>query len=321
MTAPALFLFFNRPDTARKVFAAIREARPERLFLAADGPRDLPPGEAQLCQKTRESVEILIDWPCEVHRLYREHNLGCRVAVSSAIDWFFFHVEEGVILEDDTLPDLSFFHFANAMLARYRNNLEIMHISGNNHQHGRVRGDGAYYASRFAHSWGWATWRRAWKLYDRDMAGFPENWEAVSAQCRLAAPIQAWWKMALENTRAGVVNTWDFQWHYTIMKNNGVCLIPNRNLVCNIGVGADATHMKTKDVASSIRPGCLTRFDAPSSLEINWDADQFDFNHSVTNYPFPWRTPTEIWREWRFKNKQSAQEALLIKSKHNKTRW
>jgi hypothetical protein len=146
------------------------------------------------------------------------------------------------------------------------------------------------------------------------MAGFPENWSAVSAQCRLAEPIQRWWKMALENTRAGVVNTWDFQWHYTIMKNKGVCLIPNRNLVCNIGVGADATHMKTKDVASSIRPGCLTRFDAPSSLEINWDADQFDFDHSVTNRPPPWRTPAEVWREWRFKKKQSAARGTAYQS-------
>jgi len=314
MTAPNLFLFFNRPETTQKVFSAIREARPERLFLAADGPRAALAGDAELCQKTRASVEVLIDWPCEVHRLYREKNLGCRDAVSSAIDWYFSNVEEGIILEDDTLPDPSFFHFATAMLERYRNNPEIMHISGNNHQHGRIRGDGAYYASRFAHSWGWATWRRAWKLYDRDMAGFPENWASVSAQCRLAEPIQRWWKMALENTRAGVVNTWDFQWHYTVMKNKGVCLIPNRNLVCNIGVGADATHMKTKDVASSIRPGCLTRFDAPSSLEINWDADQFDFDHSVTNHPPPWRTPVEVWREWRFKNKQSAARGTAYQS-------
>jgi hypothetical protein len=307
MTAPVLFLFFNRPDTARKVFAAIQEARPERLFLAADGPRDLQPGEAELCQSTRESVELLIDWPCEVQRFYREHNLGCRVAVSSAIDWFFSHVEEGIILEDDTLPDPSFFRFAEVLLERYRNKPEVMHISGNNHQHGRIRGDGAYYASRFAHSWGWATWRRAWKLYEREMAGFPGDWESIAARCDLAGPIKAWWKMALENTRAGVVNTWDFQWHYTIMKNTGLCLIPNQNLVCNIGVGANATHMKQKDVASSIRPGCLTRFDPPSRLEINHEADQFDFNHSVTNHPLPWRTPREIWREWQFKNKQKAQ--------------
>lgn len=303
MTAPVLFLFFNRPDTARNVFAMIREARPERLFLAADGPRDLQPDEAQLCQRTRESVEALIDWPCEVHRLYRDKNLGCREAVSSAIDWYFSHVEEGIILEDDTLPDPSFFHFANAMLERYREGDKVMHISGNNHQHGRIRGDGAYYASRFAHSWGWATWRRGWNLYDREMTGFPEHWDAIASRCNLPAAIKDWWHTALQNTRTGVVNTWDFQWHYTIMKNDGVCLIPNQNLVTNIGVGASATHMKKKDVASSVRPGCLQRFDAPTDLQIDQAADLFDFRYSVTNNPLPWRSLREVWRDWKFRKR------------------
>jgi hypothetical protein len=303
MTAPVLFLFFNRPNTARKVFAAIREARPEKLFLAADGPRELQSGETEFCQKTREGVEALIDWPCEVQRLYRERNLGCRVAVSSAIDWFFSHVEAGIILEDDTLPDPSFFRFAEVLLERYCYKTEVMHISGNNHQHGRIRGDGAYYASRFAHSWGWATWRRAWQLYDIGMPGFPDDWDLVASRCNLPTAIRNWWKEALENTRNGVLNTWDFQWHYTIMKNAGSCLIPNQNLVVNIGVGAAATHMKTKDVASSIRPGRLTRFDEPSSLAINHEADRFDFNYSVTNKPLPWRTPVEILRERSFKRK------------------
>lgn len=303
MKSPVLFLFFNRPKTAKAVFAAIRNARPPRLFLAADGPRESVAGEDKMCQETRASVEAMIDWPCEVQRLYREHNLGCRVAVSSAIDWFFSYVEEGIILEDDTLPDPSFFRFAEVLLERYRNKPEVMHISGNNHQHGRIRGDGAYYASRFAHSWGWATWRRAWQLYDIGMPGFPDDWDLVASRCNLPTAIRNWWKEALENTRNGVLNTWDFQWHYTIMKNAGACLIPNQNLVVNIGVGEAATHMKTQDVASSIRPGRLTRFDPPSSLQINHEADQFDFNYSVTNKPLPWRTPLEVLHEFAFKRK------------------
>jgi len=301
LNSPVLFLLFNRPKTAKAVFATIRDARPQRLFLTADGPRESVAGEDKLCHETRASVEAMIDWPCEVHRLYREDNLGCQKAVSSAIDWFFSQVEEGIILEDDTLPDPSFFQYAETLLERYRHNREVMHISGNNHQHGRIRGDGAYYASRFAHSWGWATWRRAWKLYERDMAGFPEEWDSIAARCNLQIPIKTWWKTALENTRAGVVNTWDFQWHYTIMKHAGMCLIPNQNLVVNIGVGAEATHMKKKDVASSIQLGRLSRFDAPSSLEINQEADFFDFRYSVTNHPLPWRNPSEVWREWKFR--------------------
>lgn len=301
MVSGILCLFFNRPQTVEQVFTAIRAARPERLFLAADGPRAGVAGEEEVCRKTRSAIDGMIDWPCEVHRLYRDENLGCRAAVSSAIDWFFSHVEEGIIMEDDTLPDASFFRFAESMLERYRGDAKVMHISGNNHQHGRIRGDGAYYASRFAHSWGWATWRRAWKLYDREMIGFPENWDAIASKCNLPVAIKDWWHTALQNTRAGVVNTWDFQWHYTIMKHNGLCLIPNQNLVVNIGVGAAATHMKKKDVASSIQLGRLSRFDAPSSLEIDRGADLFDFRYSVTNHPLPWRSLREVWLEWKFR--------------------
>lgn len=304
MKTSILFLFFNRPETTKQVLRAIQAAEPDCLFLAADGPRSDRMGEKALCAETRHLVESMIDWPCEVHRLYRQVNLGCRVAVSTAIDWFFDHVEEGIILEDDTLPSESFFSFAETMLDRYRDDGRVLHVSGNNHQHGRIRGDGAYYGSRFAHSWGWATWRRAWRLYDREIGGFPENWGQVACGCNLPDRIRDWWRLALSNTRQGVVDTWDFQWHYTVMKHQGLCLIPNRNLVVNVGVGDDATHMKKHDVASSIRLEQLTRFDAPSSLEVCIKADAFDFDHAVTNQKLPWRTPAEVLGAWRFQKWQ-----------------
>ena len=283
MKTPVLFLFFNRPETARKVFAAIREARPERLFLAADGPRDLQPGEVEFCQKTRESVEALIDWPCEVYRLYRNENLGCQKAVSSAIDWFFCQVEEGIILEDDTLPDLSFFRYSETLLERYRHSPEVMHISGNNFQFGRIRGNGAYYGSRFAHSWGWATWRRAWSKYDINMHDFPAIWDPSVSKCNLPIAIANWWKHNLLLAKEGKCNTWDYQWHYCIMKHQGICLIPNLNLVENIGIGVDATHMQMKNIASSIRKKCLLWYGAPDALSICQKADEFDFEYALKN--------------------------------------
>lgn len=300
MKTPILFVFFKRPETTCKVFQAIRSVRPDCLFLAADGPHRERDGESARCAETRRLVESLIDWPCELHRLYREENLGCRTAVSTAIDWFFDHVEEGIIQEDDTLPSESFFRFAETMLDRYRNDDRVLHVSGNNHQHGRIRGDGAYYASRFAHSWGWATWRRAWKLYERNLSGFPENWDDIAKRCDLPPRIKDWWHLALSNTRQGVVDTWDFQWHYTVMKHQGVCIIPNRNLVINIGVGDAATHMKSRDIASTIRMEELLRFDPPSFLDINCEADAFDFDHAVTNQKLPWRTPAEVLGSWKF---------------------
>ena len=287
MTAPVLFLFFNRPDTARKVFAAIREARPERLFLAADGPRELQPSEAELCQRTRECVEALIDWPCEVQRLYREHNLGCRVAVSSAIDWFFSHVEAGIILEDDTLPDSSFFRFAEVLLERYRNKPEVMHISGNNYQGGRIRGNGSYYASQFAHSWGWATWRRAWARYKVDISGFERDWDNLSAGLGFSKDRAAWWFKSLEGGANFEINTWDFQWHYAIMKQRGMCLLPQVHLVRNIGIGSDATHTHSHTNTTLTPCRSLKNIKHPPHLRINPDWDEFDFRHSVVNLPYP----------------------------------
>jgi hypothetical protein len=283
LETPVLFVFFRRPDTAIRVFREIRKARPKKLFLAADGPRVNIPGEDQICAKTRLEIESLIDWDCEVTKLYREHNLGCQEAVSLAINWFFSQVEEGIILEDDTLPTQSFFRFASAMLERYRNTSQVMHISGNNFQGGRIRGDGAYYFSRFAHSWGWGTWRRAWDTYDKNMDSLDEEWGSIEQE---NSELRGWcdfWKSNLLKVRRGEINTWDYQWHYSIRKNRGLCVIPNKNLVKNIGVNRNATHTIIKTYATSRKSGELFRYRAPLSLKLNNNADNFDLMYTVIN--------------------------------------
>ena len=123
-------MVFNRPDTTKQVFETIRKARPAQLFVAADGPRENRPDEAEKCAEVRRIVDNGIDWDCKVHRLYRDKNLGCKIACSSAIDWFFEHVDEGIILEDDTLPHPTFFQFCEELLKRYRDDERIMLISG-----------------------------------------------------------------------------------------------------------------------------------------------------------------------------------------------
>ncbi len=309
-----LFLFFNRPGTAAKVFSEIRAAKPAKLFLAADGPRNTVAGDVELCQKTRASVEGLIDWPCEVHRLYRDKNLGCREGVSSAIDWFFSHVEQGVILEDDTLPDPSFFDFAEAMLERYRGEQQVMHISGNNFQFGRIRRDGAYYASRLAHSWGWATWRRAWSKYNISMPDFPDTWNEIASKCGLCPEISNWWRRNLEAAKFGRCNTWDFQWHYTIMKYQGICLIPNLNLVENIGIGIDATHMQDKNIASTIHKNSLNWFGRPKDLKICQEADTFDFQFALKNQRPPIMSFQEFFQKLKFQYYANARPVVTTTS-------
>lgn len=241
---PVLFLIFNRPDTTQQVFNEIRKTRPNKLFIAADGPRKNNSNDALLCQQTRDIVN-LIDWDCEVHTLFREENLGCKFAVSSAIDWFFSHVEEGIILEDDCLPDQSFFPFCQELLERYRDDERIMMISGDNFQFGRKRDDYSYYFSRYAHIWGWATWRRGWKHYDRDMKLWPEvkrgNW---LFDILLDRKIVNYWEKIFDQSFNGEINTWDYQWVFSCWIQNGLSIIPDVNLVTNIGFGDRSTHTK-----------------------------------------------------------------------------
>jgi hypothetical protein len=168
--SPILFLIFNRPDTTKAVFESIKSIKPLKLYIAADGARGNKLGEDLLVEETRAIIQS-VDWECEVKTLFRKENLGCKVAVSSAIDWFFENEEQGIILEDDCLPDASFYGFCENLLDYYKNDERVFHISGNNFQDGIIRGDGSYYFSKYNHSWGWATWRRVWKTYDVNMKG------------------------------------------------------------------------------------------------------------------------------------------------------
>ena len=242
-----LFLVFNRPDTTQQVFNKIKEIKPKYLFVAADGPRSDKPGEDKKCLETRNIIKQ-IDWDCELKTLFREINLGCGVAVSEAITWFFDSVEEGIILEDDCLPDLSFFPYCEQLLRTYRNEDKIFFIGGNNFQNGIKRGDGSFYFSNYAHIWGWATWRRAWQKYDLDMNGFPGIFNSGGLDHVFQSNAEKkYWENIFFQTKQKKTNTWDYQWTYTIWKNKGLAITPNTNLVINLGVMDNSTHNFLKD--------------------------------------------------------------------------
>ena len=237
-----LFLIFNRPDTTELVFEAIRNAKPKRLFVAADGPRSNIKGDVENCEKAR-AVVARIDWDCELHTLFRDANLGCRTAVSSAISWFFENVEEGIILEDDCLPDESFFPYCLELLEKYRHDERIMHIGGHNFQFGERIGPASYYFSQFCHIWGWASWRRVWALYHADIPDYPvfssqDGFEKVFRH----SDMRKYYSVMFEKIYQNKLNTWDLQLLYAILKNNGLCIIPNENLVENIGFTGSGTH-------------------------------------------------------------------------------
>lgn len=270
---PILFLIFNRPETTQRVFEMIREKKPQKLFIAADGPRKSTKQDKIKCAKTRKIVEA-VDWDCELKLLFRDENLGCKIAVSSAIDWFFNHVDEGIVLEDDCLPNKTFFDFTSQLLNEYRFNEEVMHIGGVNFQFGKKWGSSSYYFSRFVHVWGWATWKRAWKKYDVNINSFP-NFKRSGKMKQIfnSKYLQKYWLNLFEKLFKNQIDTWDGQWVFTIYNNNGVAIIPNENLVTNIGFGEDSTHTRKINVFSEIPTREIKNIVHPIKIQVSEDAD------------------------------------------------
>jgi hypothetical protein len=213
------------------------------LYLAADGARATRPGEARLCEQARRVVAT-IDWPCDVKTLFRERNLGCKQAVSQAIDWFFDQEEEGIILEDDCVPDQSFFRFCDELLEHYRHNDRVALISGDNFQFGRRYGDSSYYFSRYVHIWGWASWRRTWRYYDRNASAWPEFGKRRGLEQVLGSRRREirYWRRVFDAVHAGKIDTWDYQLNLAVWSRNMITILPQLNLVENIGFAPDATR-------------------------------------------------------------------------------
>lgn len=233
---------FNRPDTTRKVFEAIRQAKPKQLFVAADGPRAGSESDLENCRQVRRIFSD-IDWPCDFKTLFRENNAGCKNSVSSGINWFFENVDEGIILEDDCLPSRSFFCFCRELLQKYRHCKEIMHIGGFNHFFNISGNRSGYHFTKYTPIWGWATWKRAWKMYDVQLRSFPEVKQTGRITAMFSLRSEQKFRLNLfQKLYDGLIDTWDYQWNYAIRLNNGICIRPNTSLIENIGFRENATH-------------------------------------------------------------------------------
>ena len=243
---PILFLISSRPDTTRRVFEAIRTARPRQLFIAADGPRPHKAGEVERCAECRRIVSE-VDWPCEVHTLFRDVNLGCGPGVSSAITWFFEHVEEGIILEDDTLPGPGFFRFCSELLERYRHDTRVWAVSGSSLPSPLIeKSEYSYFFSNWDYIWGWATWRRAWKYYDYAMTGYDRMRENGYFGGKYYSVERDFMRNSYDKTfyENSSVTWWSYQWGYARKINSGLVAVPVKNFIVNIGLGAGATNTK-----------------------------------------------------------------------------
>lgn len=268
-----LFLVFNRLDTTKQVFEAIRKAKPPRLYIAADGARENKEGEAEKVKAVRDYVMTNIDWECETTTLFREQNLGCKMAVSGAIDWFFENEEMGIIIEDDCLPSQSFFWFCEELLERYRDDMRVGMISGDNFQKGIKRGEADYYFSIYSHIWGWASWANRWKNYDVDLHNV---WDInFMDKLNLGLFSKLFWRYILRKLKNNQINTWDYQWSLTLFRKDQLTIIPNLNLVQNIGFGSGATHTKRSNNFSEQVSNEMVILNHPSEVCPHKDADIF----------------------------------------------
>ena len=248
LSTPVALFIYIRPDTTELVFAEIARAKPPILLVVADGPPTDNRAAAEKCAATRAIVER-VDWPCVVHTNYSDVNLGLKHRISSGLDWVFETVEEAIVLEDDCLPDPTFFRFCEELLERYRNDTRIMMISGNNWQRGQRRTDHSYYFSLFPHVWGWASWRRAWALYDVEMTNWPEiRNDGWLSDILHDAPTLKHWTLIFEEVHGGKIDMWAYQMFFSAWSQSALSILPNVNLVTNVGMGhSDAVHTTWAD--------------------------------------------------------------------------
>jgi hypothetical protein len=291
MKTPILFLTYKRFYTAEVVFNAIRKAQPAKLYFASNAPNLVHGHEISKVAKVRSLIDR-VDWPCEVKIRFLEEHLPVKQSVSSSLDWFFEHEEQGIILEDDCLPHPDFFPFSETLLNQYATNDRVWVITGNNFQNGIQRGYGSYYFSRYNHVWGWASWRRAWQHYDGDLSFWP-NWKRTEAWISEFSDRveRRYWEKIFDRMYTQQIDTWDYPWSASVWYHGGLTATPNVNLVSNIGFGLDSTHTASADsplagmVTSAI--GELTH---PTAITRDQTADRYAFDHAFggINQRFPW---------------------------------
>lgn len=304
METPVLFCIFNRPQVTAEVFEAIRLQRPKRLLVVCDGPRPDRPGEAELVEESRAIIHQT-DWDCEIETCYSEENLGCRLRMASGLDWGFSRAERLVILEDDCLPHSTFFEYCERLLDRYADDSRIGMISGNNFQPEPLSEE-SYYFSRWTHIWGWASWRRAWQHFDLNISLWPE----VREQGLLSGMVDSdeeeqYWQTIFDEVYAGNIDAWSYSWMFACWLHGMLSVLPQRNLVSNLGFGPDATHTISADSPLAMMetfPNRLTRH--PNFVVRNRRADAASFR-SLFRGPEPqpmveerlsWFSPKRIFR-------------------------
>ena len=276
MKIPIAFVVYNRPWSTQKVFDVIKSSKPKTLYLISDGPKN--ESEKLKCYETRKIVEGNINWDCNLIKVYSDHNLGCARRIQTGLDFVFKREEMAIILEDDTLPDQSFFNFCEELLIRFKDEPKIAHISGCNLFPEIFTADQSYEFTSIINIWGWATWKTNWQKFDLKMkdwdaenkSEFLKNW-CVWQPYRKS--IRKMFDLHCENSDPW---TWDYQWNYCCWRSGGLSIIPKVNLVSNIGIGPDASNTKSKSRVSMFPKnlGTFKKINHPSKIIRNFSVEK-----------------------------------------------
>ncbi len=284
LTTPVAFLIFNRPDTTARVFEAIRQAKPPKLLVVADGPRPDRADDLEKCLATRAIIDS-VDWDCQVLKNYSDINLGCGKRPATGITWVFEQVEEAIILEDDILPDTTFFQFCEILLDKYRNDQRVMMISGENWLGQWKSNIQSYHFSCYGDMWGWASWRRAWQYFDYDMKLWIESEARERIRNVLASDEQfkirekIFWQAYREKDVF-----WDYQWSFARLLYSGLSIVPSLNLILNIGFGKEATHCfdaSSMDYSDRRHYEMAFPLKEPYGLAVDREYDQLYFESAM----------------------------------------
>ncbi len=278
---PVLLITFNRPDTTAEVFEAIKSIAPRKLYIFSDAPRQGNQDDFEKVGQVRELFKNA-DPGIKIERNFQVKNLGCAGGVTTAINWAFENEDRLIILEDDCLPAKSFFSFCKSMLEKFKEDERVMHISGTR-WNDEYTNDASILFSSIGHIWGWATWKRAWSKYDFTINDWKENLNKVNARFSNRAARQYWKELFRDIHSKPVKYTWDYQWQYTLFKSDGLAVVPDRNLISNIGLVGTHNHSSTSSTRSAYLYGKAVHdwkfVNEPKSVSVDAGFDEYHMKH------------------------------------------
>ncbi|RDU68651.1 methyltransferase FkbM [Helicobacter cholecystus] len=308
---PILLTTYKRHDTTLKVLEVIKTIQASKLYISSNHWKN--DNEKNIILSLREKIQNSIDWDCQIHMIIRSKHLSIKDSISSAIDILFQNEDMGIILEDDIVPNQSFFRYCHELLLKYKDNPNIFTISGwsgldfNTKAKATLSED--YYFSKYNHIWGWATWKRAWQLYKGEFQNFEQEFSQLKFDTQLEK--QTWYQI-FSLCNQGKIDTWDHYWTYTIWKNNGLNIYPKNNMITNIGLNrSDATNTKEWSKYAQMKTYELNfPMHHPKTIERNIFLDKKNFIITTKNTPLWLLIINKIYRTFFKKNLKEFQKYM-----------